>query len=374
MLFKEITGQTEIKNRLIKSVKDQRVSHAQLFLGPEGSGKLPLAIAYAQFINCKEKKFYENSEDGLTGDSCGVCPSCQKFNHLAHPDLHFIYPVATTKEVKDKPISSNFIKYWRELLVNRNYYINLNDWYEAIGIEKKQGIINVADCSEILKKLSYKSYESEYKVMIIWMVEKLYYSAAPKILKILEEPPDKTLFILISENQDQIINTILSRTQLVKIPKIKDKDIRQALINIAGLDKTKLDDAIRLANGNMREAVLHMKGEVEDDDLLHLFATWMRSSFTMKMEKIIPVVNDISKKNREQQKMLLTYSLDIIRKAMLVKGASEFFGVRARCSWQPMQLVVSPGWTVRKLCMRFTERSFSSRATRKKLRKPGSSR
>ena len=194
--------------------------HAQLFLGPEGSGKLPLALAYAQYINCQNRQ-----ED----DSCGHCPSCIKFNKLIHPDLHFVYPVSKTKDSSDKPTSKEFLKPWRELVLENNGYINLTDWYEKIDIEKKQGIINADDCNNIIKTLSYKSFESEYKIMIIWMVEKLFHSAAPKILKILEEPPEKTLFILISENPDIIINTILSRTQLVKIPKIANNDLYQEL-------------------------------------------------------------------------------------------------------------------------------------------------
>ena len=194
MLFKEIIGQELIKAKLIDTVKNKRISHAQLFLGPEGCGKLALAIAYAQYINCENKQ--EN-------DSCGVCDSCNKFNKLIHPDLHFIFPNSTTKNVKEKNHSQLFINEFRELLIEKNYYLTLNDWYNKLGIENKQGIINTLDCANINKILSLKSYESEYTVIIIWMIEKLFYSAAPKILKILEEPPDKTLFILISEDHEQ---------------------------------------------------------------------------------------------------------------------------------------------------------------------------
>ncbi|MFH1321736.1 MAG: hypothetical protein ABII90_13940 [Bacteroidota bacterium] len=219
MLFKEVIGQQSTKEQLIQTVKDNRISHAQLFLGPEGSGNLPMAIAYAQYISC-EKRGDE--------DSCGICPSCYKYNKLAHPDLHFIYPVATTKEVPKDPTSAKFSDKWRQA-ISENPYLNLNQWYNQIDIANKQGIINAEDCNEIIKKLSLKTYESEFKVMIIWKPERLYHAAAPKLLKILEEPPQKTLFLLVAENQDQIIKTILSRTQLVKFRKIYDQDLQREM-------------------------------------------------------------------------------------------------------------------------------------------------
>ena len=269
MKFSEIPGNKQIKNNLIQTVLDQRVSHAQLFFGPEDSAKLPLAIAYAQFINCTDKQgtgLKEFTNDDLrilnslaSGiDSCGVCPSCVKYQKLVHPDLHFIYPVATTKRVIKKPQSKHFIEEWRAFLLENNFESGLQNWYEAIGIENKQGIINADDCNEIITTLSYKSYESDYKVMIIWMVEKLFYSAAPKILKILEEPPEKTLFILISEEPDQIIKTILSRTLMVKIPKstasrnIKNEDDTEHFITfrqwMRGCYGGKIAELIRFAS------------------------------------------------------------------------------------------------------------------------------
>ena len=244
MRFSEIPGQQAIKEKLIQTVTSQRVSHAQLFYGPESSAKLALAIAYAQYINCKNRKtgiqdagykmqdvpdpesFIPHHKSPVTShqlpvtsaDSCGVCPSCVKYQKLIHPDLHFIYPVATTKRVTKKPQSKLFADEWRKFFLQRPFPVNLRDWYDFIGIENKQGIINAEDCNEIITSLSYKSYESEYKVMIIWMVEKLFHSAAPKILKILEEPPEKTLLLLISEDPDQIISTIKSRCLMVRIP------------------------------------------------------------------------------------------------------------------------------------------------------------
>ncbi|MEI7499231.1 MAG: DNA polymerase III subunit delta [Bacteroidota bacterium] len=292
MRFSEIAGNGQIKGKLIQTVLDQRVSHAQLFFGPEDSSKIALAIAYAQFINCTNKQGisgkeefsncdvrFTNLPENNVIDSCGACPSCIKYQKLIHPDLHFIYPVATTKRVTKKPQSKYFIEDWRKFLIDNNYQSGLQSWFESIGIENKQGIINAEDCNEIITTLSYKSYESDYKVMIIWMVEKLYYSAAPKILKILEEPPEKTLFILISEEPDQIIKTILSRTLMVKIPK---SDI--------------------IGNGT------------NDDDKIHFeaFRSWMRYCFAGKIPDLIAFASEITKAGREKQKSLLGYSLRVI--------------------------------------------------------------
>ena len=270
MRFCDITGQEGIKAKLIQTVSDQRVSHAQLFFGPEGCGKLALAIAYAQYINCTNKQ-------GIN-DSCGTCPSCIKYQKLIHPDLHFIYPVATTRRVTKKPQSKLFLEEWRKFLLENNYQAGLQGWYEAIGLENKQGIINADDCNEIITTLSYKSYESDYKVMILWMVEKLYYSAAPKILKILEEPPEKTLFLLISEDPDQIIKTIVSRTLLVKIP---------------------------------GTGFLHSGRSEEEAGYFEPFRQWMRLCFSGKIAELIPFTADIARLGREKQKGFLTYGLKV---------------------------------------------------------------
>jgi DNA polymerase III subunit delta' len=290
MKFSEIPGNEQIKNKLIQTVLDQRVSHAQLFFGPEESDKLALAIAYAQFINCTNKqgtpqkefanydlRITNSAESGI--DSCGICPSCVKYQKLAHPDLHFIYPVATTKRITSKPQSKHFLEEWRAFLLENNFESGLQNWYEAIGIENKQGIINAYDCNEIITTLSYKSYESDYKVMIIWMVEKLYYSAAPKILKILEEPPEKTLFILLAEEPDQIIKTILSRTLMVKIPKSAE---RRSVVN--------------------------------EDDTIHFvaFRQWMRNCFGGKVLELVKFSSEIARTGREKQKSFLIYSLKTI--------------------------------------------------------------
>ncbi len=307
MRFAEIPGQEAIKKRLVKSVKENRVSHAQLFLGAEGSGKLALALAYAQYVNCRNRD---------ESDSCGECPSCVKYQKLIHPDLHFIYPTATIGEIK-KPKSIDFIAPWREMVISADGFINLPLWYAQIGIERKQAIINARDCNQIIKTLGYKSYESEYKVMIIWMVEKLFHSAAPKILKILEEPPEKTLFILISEDADQIISTILSRTQLIKIPRLDDKDLAKTLYANFD-DPVQVNDAVRVAGGNYILAKKILDNPTGDDYNFVKFRAWMRLCFGLNVKESLKFISELSKTSREKQKDFLTYSLRMIRESMLL--------------------------------------------------------
>jgi DNA polymerase-3 subunit delta' len=318
MKFSDIVGQEPLKQRLKRTVSDNRVSHAQLFLGPEGSGKLALALAYAQYINCRKR---------TAEDSCGECPSCRKYSKLIHPDLHFLYPINSTKEVASgKVLSKEFIAPWREFVLQNNYYISLPDWYEKIGIEKKQGFINAEDADGINRTLAYKAYEAEYIVMIIWMVEKMNPTAANKLLKNLEEPPDKTLFILISENLEQIIATIQSRAQLIKFPRLLDSEIQQALEIQHQVNQTDALKIARLAGGNYTVALMLAgktgSGSVSLNAELDRFVTfreWMRRCFTIardlkeydKLQETIPLL--IGDGSREKQKELLAYSLEMFR-------------------------------------------------------------
>jgi len=325
MRFSEIFGQQQIKNYLVNTVKNSRVSHAQLFLGPEGSGKLALAIAYAQFISCTNKQYFDSGSP-LAGDSCGVCPSCLKFKELIHPDIHFFYPITTTKDVKSKPKSIDFIKTWREMLLKNDYYISLNDWYDTIGVENKQGIINAEDCDEVVRKLSLKSYESEYKIIILWMVEKLFHAAAPKILKILEEPPEKTLFILIAENHEQIINTIISRTQMVKIPRLGHKDISSALIEKYQATEISARKIANMADGNVVFAKSLLQEEEEDGYHFNLFQRWLRHCYRFNNDDVFELtkfIDEISKIGRENQKIFFNYALKIIRNTSLINHGND---------------------------------------------------
>jgi DNA polymerase III subunit delta' len=314
--FKNITGQAEIKRRLIQTVHENRVSHAQLFHGPEGSRKLAMAIAYAQFINCRNRTYGSGPDE--IGDACGTCPSCIKFSKLIHPDLHFIFPVVKTKEIDKDPMSRDFLKPWRETLLENDFRLGLNDWYKAAGFEKKQGIINADDCSEILRTLSYKSYESEFKVMIIWMADRLYHSAAPKILKILEEPPDKSLFILITENPEKIINTILSRTQAVKFSRLRDNDIMMELTGKYGCSEEEAIRIMPLSDGNLTRAVKILKNDEDELFFLEKFVTWMRLCYKNDLKNNMEFIAEIAKIGREKQKNFLAYSERIVRNALLI--------------------------------------------------------
>lgn len=321
MLFKDITGQSAVKKKLIQTVHENRVSHAQLFFGPEGSRKLALAIAYAQYINCRNRQYDEDHPEN--SDSCGACPSCVKFARLAHPDLHFIFPVATTKEVEKNPVSKDFLKTWRETLIENDFRLTLNDWYKVAGFEKKQGIINAEDCSDILRTLSYKSYESEYKVMIIWMADRLFHAAAPKILKILEEPPDKSLFILITENPDKIIGTILSRTQTVKIPRLEDEAVYAGLTGKYACPEEDARRIVPLADGNLTLAVKIMSNDEDEQFFLEKYVQWMRLCYKNDLAGTLSFVQELARIPREKQKNFLAYALRIARNALLINYGQD---------------------------------------------------
>ena len=316
MLFKEIVGNTEIKNRLIRTVLNSRVSHAQLFLGVEGTEKLAMAIAYSQFISCENKQYYDESSE-LIADSCGHCSSCVKYQKLVHPDLHFIFPVATTKKSGSKPVSDMFLEEWREALIDSNYYLSLNEWYEKIGIENKQGRIGVDDANNIIKTLGLRSYESEYKVMIIWMVEKLYHAAAPKLLKILEEPPEKTLFILISENQDALLKTILSRVQILKFKAHPDELIREYLKRNFQLEEKRREEIVYLSDGLFSKMYKQVLGEEDDLAFFTHFREMMLYGYQNNFVKMREKANDLSGLGREKIKQLLQYGMRITRLCLL---------------------------------------------------------
>ncbi|MBL7890577.1 MAG: DNA polymerase III subunit delta' [Bacteroidia bacterium] len=305
MLFHEIIGQQAVKERLVRSVKEGRISHAQLFLGPEGNGSLALAMAYAQYISCKDKK-----ED----DACGVCPSCIKYNKLIHPDLHFVYPVALSKDVRT---STDVIAKFREAFLD-NPYISLFKWFEQLDAENKQAVIGVEESGEILRKLSLTTYEAEYKIMVIWQAEKMNQAAANKLLKILEEPPDKTLFLLVCESEDQLLRTIVSRTQLIKIPKIADQDMLKALVEKNGLSPEDAEKTAHLADGSYAEALLLINENENAAQNLLSFQKLMRASLKFDARAVISWIDEVSAAGRERQKNFINYSLHIIRESMII--------------------------------------------------------
>lgn len=308
MQFKDIIGQSAIKQRLIQSVRENHVSHAQLFLGPAGSGKLPLALAYAQYILCPNR---------TETDSCGVCPTCQKMQKLVHPDLHFVVPTATTKKIKSNPESDLFMEEWREYVIQNQGYVDTSSWYSFLDVENKQGYMSVRDAASLLRKLNMKSYEGEYKIAIIWMAEKMRVDTANKLLKLLEEPPEKTVFLLVAEDSEELLATIKSRTALVKIPAIDINKVQEALVARLGCDPQQAHDAAMISEGNWLNACHFVQ---ESEDRRYFFTTfqqWMRLCFKAAYPDLIDFSANVKTLGREKQKELLDYGLCIIRNSLL---------------------------------------------------------
>jgi len=315
MQFKDVIGHKEVKQRLINSVKEGRISHAQLFLGKEGSGNLSMAIAYAQFISCLER---------TDQDSCGVCSSCIKFQKLIHPDLHFVYPVAANAEVKEKPISAKFLTYWREAIIEDSY-LSLAKWQSKLETGNKQLLISKYESEAILRTLSLKTYESEFKIMIIWYPEKFNISSANKLLKILEEPPAKTLFILVAQDAEQIISTILSRTQLVKVGRIKEEELQNELISRYSIEQSAAHKIAHLSDGNFIEAKKLIEQSAAEDIFYTLFVTWMRSAFKGDVPGLITWTEEIASTSfgREKQKQFLNYGLHVFRESLITNYGND---------------------------------------------------
>lgn len=313
MLFSEILGQEHLKSHLTQSVDNGRISHAQLFVGPEGCGALPMAIAYAQYILCNNK----NSENTSGNEACNL-----KFNNFSHPDLHFAFPVAANDKVKSHPVSSHFLEEWRQLLAEQPYG-NLFDWYKMLGIDNKQGQIGVDEALDIVKSLSLKSYEGGYKIMLIWMAEKMNTSAANKLLKLIEEPPNKTLFILIAEDEEQIINTIRSRCQVLQFPPLSENVIKEGLIKKYQLEESVAIKIAHQSNGNFNKACDLVYQDSEDIQFEEWFVFWIRSAFKAKGNKsaihdLIGWSEEIAKTGRETQKQFLLFCIDFFRQALLL--------------------------------------------------------
>jgi DNA polymerase III subunit delta' len=308
MLFRDVLGQEQVKKRLIQSVRDNRISHAQLFFGPGGTGKLPLAIAYAQYMCCEKP-----SEE----DSCGSCPSCIKYSKLAHPDLHFAFPVVNTKKGAGKSISDHFIGQWRETITT-NPYISENQWYGVIGAENKQGFISRNESNEVLRKLSLKSYEAPYKVLIIWLAEKMNASAANALLKLIEEPPDRTVFLLVAEHTDLILPTILSRTQMIRIAPLDEKAIRSGLQERFPGDEMLIEDVIRRSNGNFSTVVQLMESGEQEQEHFEEFIFLMRKCYGREIVELHRWTDKVSGWGRERLKLFLSYALRMIRENFML--------------------------------------------------------
>lgn len=313
MLFSEILGQEHIKNHLTQSVENGRIPHAQLFVGPEGSGTLPMALAYVQYLLCGNS----NGENTSGNEACNL-----KFNNISHPDLHFAFPVTTSDKAKSHPVSSHYLEEWRQLIKEQPYG-NLFDWYKLLGVDNKQGQIGVDEAQDIVKALSLKAYEGGYKVMLIWMADKMNTACANKLLKLIEEPPNKTVFILITEDEEQIINTIRSRCQVLHFPPLAENVIKDALIKNYSLDVSVATKIAHQANGNYNKACDLVYHDSEDMQFEAWFIFWIRSAFKAKGNKaaihdLISWSEDIAKTGRETQKQFLLFCLDFFRQAMLL--------------------------------------------------------
>ena len=313
MLFSEILGQNHIKNHLTKSVDAGRIPHAQLFVGPEGSGTLPMAIAYAQYILCKNV----NSENTGGEDACNL-----KFKNISHPDLHFAFPVTTNDKVKRHPVSSHFLEEWRQL-IDQQPYGNLFDWYKLLGVDNKQGQIGVDEALDVVKSLSLKSYEGGHKIMIIWMSEKMNTACANKLLKLIEEPPEKTVFILITEDEEQIISTIRSRCQALHFPPLSEAVIAEALVKKYSIEMSAAAKIAQQANGNFNKACDLIYQDSEDIQFEKWFVIWVRSAFKAKGNKsaihdLISWSEQIAKTGRETQKQFLHFCLNYFRQALML--------------------------------------------------------
>ena len=312
MLFSSILGLAHIKSHLALSADAGRIPHAQLFIGPEGSGTLAMALVYAQYIVC----------NNMGGENEGGDESCNiKCEAISHPDIHFAFPVSNSDKIKSHAVSNHYMEEWRQF-VKEQVYGNLFDWYRLIGIEKKQGQIGVDEAHDIVKKLSLKSYEGGYKVMLIWMAEKMNGACSNKLLKLIEEPPEKTVFILVAQDEEQILQTIRSRCQILHFPPLAEEAMAKALEQ-RGLVR---QEALRIAHeadGNFNKALDLMNSDSEELIFEKWFVQWVRSAFKAKGNKgaiheLILWAEEVAKTGRETQKKFLQYCIAVMRQAMLI--------------------------------------------------------
>ncbi|MDC0339125.1 DNA polymerase III subunit delta' [Flavobacteriales bacterium] len=306
MQFKNIIAHEAEKKHLIHTVQENRISHAQMFLGPSGSGTVPMAIAYAQYILCQNKQ---------DNDSCGACASCAKIQKHNHPDLHFSFPIHLSKE-KHVYISDNVLGVWREIL-DENPYFGIEDWNLKLGNENKQGVIGKEESQKIISKLSLKSFEGGYKILIMWLPELMNGQASNKLLKFIEEPPHKTVFLLVAEDQEQIIATIRSRTQIVKLPRLKEKAIATYLETEKEISANDSVIIAHLAEGDVGKAIHLITEQTEANFNFENFVNWMRLCYQRNIAKSIDWVDLIAVVGRENQKSFLKFCLNMFRQCIV---------------------------------------------------------
>jgi DNA polymerase III subunit delta' len=321
--FEEVIGQTGVKKNLVSLVRDNRLSHALLFLSKEGAGGLSLALALSQYIVCEKVSasgipaslFDKNEGLNIPDDACGICSACQKASSLVHPDIHYAYPVVPRKSGDKPPISADYITEWREF-VSLYPYGNTYDWLQFIGAENKQGNITATECNDIIRKLSLKSFESIYKVLVMWMPEYLG-NEGNKLLKLIEEPPANTLFILVAQEESKVLSTIISRTQQVRIPALEQKDIESALILRASATRDAAHQAASVAEGNYREAMQLLQHA--ESDWQGIIRDWLNAALRTGPAEQVKWVNEVSALGREKQKQLLRYFNHLLEQSIRLR-------------------------------------------------------
>ncbi|NOQ70965.1 MAG: DNA polymerase III subunit delta' [Crocinitomix sp.] len=307
MQFKDVVGNSDIKKALIHEVKAGRVSHAQMLLGPEGSGKLPLAIAFAQYLLCDQP---------TKTDSCGQCPNCLKASSLTHPDLHFVFPVVANKTNKVGS-SKDRLKEWNEFVLKQKYF-NLKQWQQSLDEMGKNAAIGVEESRQIMKRLALKSYSGKFKIMIIWLPEKMNAQSANKLLKLLEEPPESTLFFLVSDNAEYILPTIMSRTQLIRIPSLSTDDVQDYLTKTYKVESDAAGAAAGLSQGNLAEAIEILQGAKSQHLFFDLFVKVMRAAYTANPIELMNVSDEAAALDKESQKNFVKYGLHIFRESIIL--------------------------------------------------------
>ena len=306
MRFSEVIGQEEAKKRLKGMVADGRLPHAMMLCGPEGSGKMALALAFASYLLCERRSDAD--------DSCGQCRQCAMLRKWAPPDLHFTFPTIKLPSMspEHKPVSDDFAAQWRQLLASGPYF-SLNQWMEAIGAENQQAIITAGESDELSRKLSIKSSQGGYKVSLIWLPERMNAECANKLLKLIEEPPSQTVFIMVCEEPDKLLDTIRSRTQRIDIKRIDDASIRQALMERRGLDADTATRITRIANGSWLKAVGALDADNENEQFLMMFQKLMRLAYSRKVKELKQWSEAMQTMGREKQKRFLAYFLRLVR-------------------------------------------------------------
>lgn len=313
MFFKDIIGQEAVKAHLLQAVRKGIVPHAQLFTERGGAGAFPLALAYARYLNCTER---------TETDACGHCPSCVKFNALAHPDLHFVFPIVAKKE-KKKEVCDDYLPEWRAFLQG-NPYFSLDQWLEAMDAGNSQALIYSKESDEILRKLNLKIYEADYRILMVWLPEKLHPTCANKLLKLIEEPPTRTVILLVSEQPDLILGTILSRAQRIPIPPIDDVAMMEALKSRFGLLTDDAQQIAHLASGNYLKAVEAISLSEENQFYLEQFKGMMRNSWAKNVKGMKAMADLLAGIGRERQKRFLAYCQHLIRENFIYRfQASE---------------------------------------------------